>query len=309
MPLYGAKTNKVTVAHKEIACFTPGSEVSPEAEIGQKMVGRRTLKCAWSQAWLLAQQLLGQVNFVGGQIVFMHPQQFPYPSNPGQTVVPMYAKHVKIKPYAAPGQGLVLSSTLNWAEAILEVSYEAPQSMDSSGMLWKEDYNPTAEFITLPAIDATGKSILAWNSGGTDFVPPSASPGVEIRKAEWVVSWFKAPVSFYAFAPGITEFVNCVNNTAIYSDSFGQTFAPGTLRYDAPHLEKDRFSDGSAALQISMHFQHNPMGWNKFPNIRNLDGGGNPTWGQIYVKQSWGTWAAYKPFMAAELNGILPWNL
>ena len=287
--------NTHTITYEEIASEGSGGEVGPIETMGSNMRATRLLKCKYSDRLALASGLLGTVNWRTGAIAMMLPEQYPY----GSTRLPLFAKEIRIRPYGDPNYSYGANGTLGWEHALLEVTYLPPQGYDNSGVLWKEEYTPTSEFI----VASGGK--LYWNVDATDEVDESARPGVTIRKAEWVINWQKVPTNWYDFVPGIHDYIGKINSADVYSDSFGVTFDGGTLLYNGPHFERDRFSDGSAAVHVSLHFQYQSQTWNKFPKADALDANGNMAFQTIYVSST----VPFLPYKSADHNVILPWNL
>ena len=288
--------NTHTITYEEIASEgSGGGEVGPIETMGSNMRATRLLKCKYSDRLALASGLLGTVNWRTGVISMMLPEQYPY----GSTKLPLFAKEIRIRPYGAPNDSNGANGTLGWECALLEVTYLPPQGYDNSGVLWKEEYTPTSEFI----VASGGK--LYWNTDKTDEVDDAARPGVTIRKAEWVINWSKVPTNWYDFVPGVQDMIGTVNSQDVYSDSFGVTFDGGTLLYNGPHFERDRFSDGSAAVHVSLHFQYQSQGWNVFPRADAIDGAGNMLFDVMFNANG----DPFAPYPSADHNLILPWNL
>jgi hypothetical protein len=99
--------------------------------------------------------------------------------------------------------------------------------------------------------------------------------------------------------------IGTVNSQDVYSDSFGVTFGGGCLLYNGPHFERDRFSDGSAAVHVSLHFQYQSQGWNVFPRADKIDGAGNMLFDVMFNANG----DPFAPYPNADHNLILPWNL
>ena len=285
--------NSHSISYEEIAMEGSGGEASPIETIGTAMKATRLLKCKFSDRFALAAGLLGTVNWSSGAISMMLPEQYPY------SQAPLFAKEIRCRPYGDPNYAAAIGGKLGWEFALLEVTYLPPAGYNSAGVLWREEFNPTSEFIT-----AEGGQ-LYWDSGKTEEVEGAARPGVTIRKAEWIINWQKVPTNWYDFAPGIQDYLGSINSAAVFSDSFGVEFGVGTLLYNGPHFEKDRFSDGSAAVQISLHFQYQSQGWNLFPKADEVDGNGNMKFVKIYSAAG-----EFKPYSEEnDFNDILPWNL
>lgn len=60
------------------------------------------------------------------------------------------------------------------------------------------------------------------------------------------------------------QFVGKVHNQAYNSVLLNETFAPGTLRFDAPKISRSVRTDEEVELSLTTRWAYNEQGWNKF---------------------------------------------
>lgn len=222
----------------------------------------RTLRVAWPNRHLLAQQLMG---YLIGQ------SQAPSGTNPVIIVgVPHAYPHfdaalcrdVSIRPEgkseAFNGDTKVMgySSSLQDAHALLTVTYRTPgpgdpPAAEQGETVFTERLEPSAEFLTMPAKG------LKWSDGVALEV--EEAPGRIVRMIDYVVTVHQTP-----FLPAGWDLTDVTNAQPVYSISLDRTFAPETLLFAGCQPERIYTSKGAQAWTYTLRMQFRKDGWNRF---------------------------------------------
>jgi hypothetical protein len=274
------------------------NENSPSETVTDKgMEANIVWKVPFASRWQFIRELKGGVTVAGGDnTIFTQPH--PYPYNPL-----MYCSTARITPYNAdqtPDTNVGGLAVCQYAFALVTAHYitypggSGPNK--DTQVLFNETYNPSAEFITLPAEG------LYWNDAN-DVTPtpiaPSSAPAYLLRKSEYVYTRNKAPLVIPAI---VFDYQNCVNTNAITSRTFGRTFAAETLLYEGPSLSEDRMADGTSALRVSMKFAWQSVLWNTYPRP-GFKGTGEMRFETIYK----GDGNAFTPYKSKALENLMMW--
>ena len=298
------------------------TENNPDEKVGAAVGGPQSLeadiiwKVPWAIRWTFVGQLLGAV--VAGNPTstgeintsFTLPHIYPYNRQ-------MYCQAItRMTPYN-PDATPSINGIAQYAEALITAHYSSPPGGDPSTCLWSETMTGSAEFMTLPPGDN-----LWWHAPATSGDPGEKMDttdglGLQIRMIEWTYTRKKAPLNILSKLNFLGA-AGYINSSSMTSKTFQQQFNTNTVLYTGPTLSVDRFSDGSAALQVNMHFLIRKLvyngavvTWNQFPHICQKVGGTN------YGTLEFLTPAVYNAdgdgvipvvsYPAGELNLLLSW--
>jgi hypothetical protein len=238
-----------TVAYEELA----GSPRERLTESG--FHATRLLKCAWADRIELCSQLLGSVQAAAGRAVHVLPARYPH--MPRARAVAAAAEPFDTLVTAAAGD----PQTADYQCARVTVHY-ATQSFDTEPQeqaaepFVTETLQPTAEFITLAALD------LFWSnppgSGGMALDDHEA-PGKLIRGLDWGYTRHFAP----RVPPAAFELIGRVNADVVVSRTLGHSFDPGTLLYNPPAIRRVTTGAAAVAWELAYRFSFRPQGWNR----------------------------------------------
>jgi hypothetical protein len=151
-----------------------------------------------------------------------------------------------------------------------------------------ESLEPTSEFITLD------HRYFRWGSNAGDLLQEQEAPGYLMKGLQLVRS--ETDVSDTEIGSYITDLVGCVNQDA-YTSSWlgGLTFAPETLLFVPPVLNRKTTSLNSVKYDLTKKFSYKPQGWNTW--LRSKTG----LWTAIYIAGG----AQLKPYVPASFAGVL----
>lgn len=217
-------------------------------ETGPKMV--RKLKCAWSDRWLFAKQLLGYNWAAGLNIIYNLPHAYPGVSNVFAVAV------TSIVPFGAIKDGFS-SKIAEYTEAVLTVQYEPFPIGNVLGVqtLVSESLEPIVEFLTMP------NRKLFWDAGKTQKLETDEAPGVMIRMLNWNYTIHHMP-----YIPDeVLTLPGYVNDSAITSPTLGKTFAAETLLFNPPFTTRQITTEGAQDWEVTYSFSYRQQGWNKLP--------------------------------------------
>jgi hypothetical protein len=256
---------KIVVATEPAISYSDiGSpEFTFQSAIG-RIDGVRHLKCAWANRVELMVQLLGWVEVQGNGLVVYLPQPFPAPG-----LQACIARSVRVTNYyggpeADTTQPATIPSTrvAAFELAQLTVNYSTHldiygQSVRDSGQIWRrESIKGSAELTSIP-----NNGTLSWSNNSIVPVDGSEIPGYMIHRSEWSYSR-----KFAGLPPTwLLDYVNYVNASELVSPTFGNVFAPETLKLMAPQFNVETDINGNTMSDVTISFLHQPDGWNMFP--------------------------------------------
>jgi hypothetical protein len=284
-PVIQVLPNIITVA----GYYMLAVDGNPSEQVGTTLEAQVVYVCPWASRWDFARQLRGGVTYSpDGTVLLTQPARYPY--NPL-----LYCAEIQsMQPYSHDDTPATENGTvLQCKEAQLTAIFKTFQGSSSSAVLYTENFNACAEFITLP------NDGLYWDAGKTIPAAAGSSPAYQLRKAEYTYTRNKAPLTLPA---NVISYINCVNTNAITSRTFGVTFAVGTMLYHGPSLDEDRLADGQAALKVKMTFSIMSQLWNKFPHA-GAAGSGILTFDTIYK----GDGNPLKPYDSKPLEELFYW--
>lgn len=214
-------------------CEEAGTAQENYAEINGIMTASVTLRCAWEDRHLLAQDVVG------------NKRQWPK----GGFVLPL-AHSAAIVPVITPGAVPQDGQEIVYGEALVTINYSSIVTD-----LVSHSIEPTAEFITL--------DYRRFRWGAADGLPLSEeeAPGFLLRGLNLVVTEmevFPPLPGAYLTAPG------GVNNAAVSSALLGLTFDAETLLFTPPSITMSRNTLGQVKTQVVKKFTYKPQGWNKY---------------------------------------------
>lgn len=155
----------------------------------------------------------------------------------GQTDIAVYEKAIVTVEYATPG-------------------FSGESKQIESGVLVSEKFDTFTEFLTLDP------SKFTWKSDGKQLSDAEA-PGRQIHGLTWAYTRHDAPLPLDT---DVTDFIGMVNDAAVTSLSAGSAafngllFPAETLLYIKPEITLK----GAEKATVTLHFQYNPQGWNRF---------------------------------------------
>ena len=242
----------------------------------------RTLKCAWSDAPTLAQELMGQVATLpeGQGSVTYDPHGYQLLNNTLQAIV----ESVQIEPFGGTKGGVVdgdgnedtTQADYDYAKVIAE--YRTPeyslfsseeatgpgsdeptdeQEAEEQDLLTRRtfEFSTGVEYITMP------NAKLYWYDGTA--LTTDEAPGRMIHTLEIVVNFH----DINYIPKNIVEYAGYVNQNQRTFEAVKNawTFEPETLLYKGCTGPRDLTSQGFKGRDLTMTFSWRPDGWNKFP--------------------------------------------
>lgn len=190
------------------------------------------LRCYWSQRHLVAAEMLGL--------------QVPWPH--GGWAQPPLCQSISITP--SGNAGAVIGQSIVYEHALLDVAY----GFESEDLI-SESLEPTTEFIT------QDYRLFRWGAGDGDILTDQEAPGKLKRGLSLVRTIYNVspplPTSLLTLA-------GHVNDAAYTSQLLGLGFDKETLLFGVPNLSRTIRTDGSKGFTITMPFEVDPEGWNKF---------------------------------------------
>lgn len=234
---------------------------------------RRTLITTWANRLVLARKFKGGIQ-LAANVWHYSPAHF-WKDVPECMVTNVDMSPFDERPMADAGD----SRFAGYKMAQLEVTYETPQvgsGPDSytndkgEQIIFSEDIEPHAEFITLPNSRFFWKEKAhrtqkdeAQTEYDTDIAVPvgeTESPQKIVRTFAWVYTRHQMPV-IPAF---MFDFIGKVNEKEVTSRTLGFTFPKWTLLFDEPKLSRDYTASGYKGWKVSMRMIYRPTTWQKF---------------------------------------------
>lgn len=260
--------SQVTVAYEEL-------DGSPRERLDDEkgLSATREFMCDWADRFTLAGQILGRYEQQSdGSVTRYLPQNYP-----GR--VGVRATRVSIR-----GEGRVQAGTPSpstaYKKAILTVEYETDdEERTESGSrraLFTERLSPSVEFMQ---VQSRGLGYYVPGHGDIKLVDPIAAPPLRIYTMVWEIQRREITTLQAAWLDNVGK----VNSVAVTSATIKVggaplTFAPETLLYEAPSLEREAhpgpgYRPGQSGLEAvrldlwraTFRFVWNPHGWNTQP--------------------------------------------
>ena len=188
-----------------------------------------TLRCAWSDRYLLMQDILGSA----------------HPYNPILTAARAACRPFEEKTTTS-GQGI------NYVSALVTFTYSS-QVVDIAS----ETLEPFTEMGELDF------QRFRWTSGTTGR---SLIEGEQAIFMQQCLNIVRTRYRLSSIPAGAISFLNCCNLAAYSSSILGLTFAAETLLYQPQSLSRSFTNIGSQGWTISIKFSYKPHTWNKFWN-------------------------------------------
>lgn len=247
----------VTVAYEEL-------QGSPSfSSDGSNWTGNRSLKCAFSDAPTLVDQLLGSViQSPNGNVIYLGADRFPL-------IPSMVAKSATVKPFPGlPAQPLGVAqkdATYNYAQ--VDVTYVTPTydpgepgQASSSQVFVTERLVLSNQYITI------GPRETWWDAAKTQAVDYQTKFVVPQRLMDYTYERKRYP------GPLPTSLINLVgytNQASVKSVQLGFTFPAETLLFEGAELSRETVlvNGGKTFVQawnMVQRFKYKESGWNKF---------------------------------------------
>lgn len=152
-------------------------------------------------------------------------------------------------------------TTPNYEYAEITLAYATPEYGDPEQpggpgtTVISETLEPTAEFQQLKYQD------FAWGSVSGPDLHPEEAPGLLLNGLEYVYKRHHATT----IPPAALSFVGCVNAATVNATLLaGLSFAPETLLFNPPSIERVHTSAGAGAFTLVYRFTFKPAGWNTY---------------------------------------------
>lgn len=213
----------------------------------------RRLKCAWSDATVLASALIGRTMLQGSTIYFYVGHKIAWLiSGSGQSVY-IVAKDVFIEPFGRESQGALPTRGV-YDYAMLTVTYRVCPTSDLR-MLVEESIRPAAEFLT------QAPEGFYWDNGQAQPLTIDEAPNriVATMEYDYEVKWL--PPSLVL---NIANAMGYVNDASVDCLKYDWTFSAGTLLCLPPEVEPQITLLDENRVTLTMHFVYRPETWNKF---------------------------------------------
>ena len=251
----------------------------------------RKLKCLWKDRVPLARQFLGYSEYLGTDVHYWLPHDY----RPWRRAQRLYCQEINnITGFAAMVESPARSTEAEYANAIMELTYKAlPYEVTWNGPLATETIEPVTEFITLD----NGK--LYWDVSQNEKVEDIETPSFVTRMFDWVFTMHQMP-----YVPlNLLNLVGSVNETRVYSDTFGFFFNPETLLMGQPSIAREyKINTGARGIPftVTVRMTARSRTWNVFPKASGLVSG-SMEWSNIYDDSG----NRYRPYPLAEFNGVI----
>ena len=166
-------------------------------------------------------------------------------------------------------------SAVNAGEGSSESSgapaYESPDPEEHEPPitdLMSESFEPSVEFLTLDP------KFFAWGAANGSKLEPEEAPGMQQFGAVLVRTLYDVDV---VPTKAVTN-MGKVNDGNYSSQLLGVSFAPETLLYLPPSMNRTIRSDGANAWTLTLRFSYKHTEWNKFWRVS------AQAWQSLYVK-------------------------
>lgn len=240
-------TREITVAYEDL-----GEPTWSVDRLTGKIIGSRSLKCAWADRDELVRQLLGYMEVQGSNLYIHRPQLFPTSKLNSRC----YAQSVIVK--RGPGNrisdDIIIPRTAAYQFAQIDVNYS-----NVTDEIWRrETLRNTGEMVIMP-----GEIKLGWSSGGEyEAVEASVLPGYIIHGSEWTYTIYQAGKPIYGYG----DLAGCCNLFPVRSPTFGWYFPIGTLKFIGATFNIQQDFNGNFITEHTLTFHARKEDWNKFPH-------------------------------------------
>lgn len=127
---------------------------------------------------------------------------------------------------------------------------------------FSEQILPTTEFLTVATEDANQQALFSWTGVGGAPISSDQAPGMLVKSFDYLLTYFDKR----DFDDRIlTEYPGTVNMYAL-STRWGLWFAPETLLFHLPSLERGFTATGTEGWRITYQYSYRKDTWNKFYN-------------------------------------------
>lgn len=218
-------------SYSSVSCCEEHAKIS-EGVGTDEWTASVTLRCAWSNRWLLMADLVGNRRswpHTGGKLIARSASSVPAPTY-----------------YVQDGQAAA------YIDALVSVNYSSSGEEED---LVAESLEPTAEFLTLDY------KRFRWGAANGDPLTEGEAPGKLLRSLALVRQLFKVESPL----PGdLLTKIGYVNSSSYTSALLGLTFAKGTLLFQPPSLSRTITTDEVQAWNVTLKFMYKPETWNKY---------------------------------------------
>ncbi len=149
-----------------------------------------------------------------------------------------------------------------------------------------EAFEPYAEFLTLDP------KFFRWGDADGDPLLEAEAPGMLQFGAILVRTLYQVQV----VPSKALSSIGHVNDGNYTSKLLGVGFAPETLLYMPPSMERTLLSDGTGAWTLTMRFNYRPTEWNKYWRAK------TNAWSEIYIQ---GAGTKYRNYPKGNFSGLL----
>jgi len=215
-----------------------------------------TLRCKWSDRYEIAQDI---VNNVRG-----YPRRLSVGTGPqGQDEFIAWCTGGAIAPAGKMDIADFSCEYTNmgdYDQALITLNYSSGGSgggggSPGEGTIFVESFEPNAEMLKIP-----GEGF--YYEGDKDEVPltDQQSPSKLILSFDYIQTRF----DLATIPPEVLTHVGSVNSKKIYSSLLGLTFAPKTLLFNPPTLNRSTDSQGTGKWTMTSRFSYRPETWFKY---------------------------------------------